>query len=88
MPAPRSTEALALHALIEGDEHEAKRILDEDMTAAERRTFTEQLNRLSILADDQVRCPGCDWPAEGLGTAMAQGRHWHRPCLAAARNGV
>jgi hypothetical protein len=82
-------ETEALLAVLREDEDEALRIVD-DMLPGERRRFVEQLDRLSLLADDTQRCPGCNRPTDprssvSVGQLFGPRRHGHSECLDAQR---
>jgi hypothetical protein len=80
-------ETEALIAVMSEDEDEALRILD-DMLPGERRRFVDQLDRLSLLADDTQRCPRCRKLVDPLASVMRASvgtGQWHRDCLEAQR---
>lgn len=85
-------ETEALLAVMNGDEEEALRIIDEEMSPRERRTFIDQLDRLSLLADDTQRCPRCKKLVDPLASVSrisvgfgSPREHFHRECLDAQR---
>lgn len=87
MPETPFLEANVLLAVIRGDEDEALRLLDEEFLPGERAQLVEHLNRLSILADDRLRCPGCNKPTDAMTSVLSVGflggprAHWHRGCF-------
>jgi hypothetical protein len=83
-------ETEALLAILEEDEDEALRILD-DMLPGERRWLINRLDRLSLLADDTQRCPRCRKFVDLTGCVSrmnfntGERDNWHRDCLDAQR---
>lgn len=90
MPETPYIETNALLAVMNGNDDEALKLVDE-LLPGERANLVKHLSRLSALADDRYRCRGCGQTTANnrASTVIYSGylggprAAWHRECHAA-----
>jgi hypothetical protein len=79
-------ETEALLAVMNGDEEEALRLVDE-LLPGERAALVKHLRKLAHIADDTQRCVECKRPVDPWKSVFIfrGGTNWHAECLATNR---